>query len=908
MLDFLRFKEEHKVNKRTGETSIIVTPDFRTRSSKDLMIRGQKFYAVWNEEEKLWSTDVDVALDLIDIEIEKYVEKCKVQHPDYKVVGMFTDSASNGVIDLWNKYVRVQQHDHWKELDSKMIFLNQETTRKDYISKKTAYALEPGDISAYDEIISTLYSPEERHKLEWAIGAIVSGESVKIQKFLVLYGSAGTGKSTILNIVQELFDGYYCTFDAKAIGMADRRFALEVFKDNPLVAIQHDGDLSKIEDNSRINSLVSHEKLPIEEKGKQTYEMKFNAFLFMGTNKPVKITDAKSGLIRRLIDVSPTGEKIPYSKYKTLTNQVKFELGAIAYHCLEVYKADPGYYDSYVPVKMIDATNDMYNYIEENYMDFKDAKEVTLNEAYKRYVEFCKDSLVPYPYKKRVFKEELKNYFETFVAHTKDASNVYIGFLSNKFEKIDIPDKKVEEKPKSWIDLKEQPSKFDILAADYPAQYANSKGTPLKAWDKTTTVLKDIDTSKLHYVKVPETHIVIDFDLQDETGKKIFEKNLEAASSWPKTYAELSKSGAGLHLHYIYDGDPSKLSRVFDQYIEVKVYTGKSSLRRQLTKCNDIPIAHINSGLPLREEKKVLDREGIKSERALWNLVVRAINKEYEPRATKPMIDLINKNLEEAYASGMKYDISQLYGDLYAFAFNSTHNSDYCLNVVRNMKLHSEDMITSDSKFTRDDIAFYDVEVYPNLFIIVWKFRGAPSCIRMINPSPTAVDQLLKLKLVGFNNRRYDNHILYARTLGYSNQQLFELSKKIVGGQDKNCFFGSAYNLSYADVFDFCSKKQSLKKWEIELHFHHQEMDIPWDQPVPEELWSKVAEYCENDVRATEAVFEARYQDFVAREILADLSGLSVNDTTRMHATKIIFGDEKHPKLVYTDLATGEQY
>ena len=30
----------------------------------------------------------------------------------------------------------------------------------------------------------------------------------------------------------------------------------------------------------------------------------------MGTNKPVKITDGKSGLIRRLIDVSPTGEKL----------------------------------------------------------------------------------------------------------------------------------------------------------------------------------------------------------------------------------------------------------------------------------------------------------------------------------------------------------------------------------------------------------------------------------------------------------------------------------------------------------------------------------------------------------------------------------------------------------------------
>lgn len=57
-------------------------------------------------------------------------------------------------------------------------------------------------------------------------------------------------------------------------------------------------------------------------------------------------------------------------------------------------------------------------------------------------------------------------------------------------------------------------------------------------------------TSKLHYVKVPEDHIVIDFDIPSPDGKKSYERNLEAASKWPKTNAELSKSGAGIHLHY----------------------------------------------------------------------------------------------------------------------------------------------------------------------------------------------------------------------------------------------------------------------------------------------------------------------------------------------------------------------
>ena len=113
--------------------------------------------------------------------------------------------------------------------------------------------------------------------------------------------------------------------------------------------------------------------------------------------------------------------------------------------------------------------------------------------------------------------------------------------------------------------------------------------------------------------------------------------------------------------------------------------------------------------------------------------------------------------------------------------------------------------------------------------------------------------------------------------------------------------------MSYTDIYDFSSKKQSLKKFEIELAINHQELGLPWDQPVPEALWDKVAEYCDNDVLATETLFYSkdRQADFVAREILADLAGMTVNDTTNSLTTRIIFGREKHPKLVYTDLATG---
>ena len=72
-------------------------------------------------------------------------------------------------------------------------------------------------------------------------------------------------------------------------------------------------------------------------------------------------------------------------------------------------------------------------------------------------------------------------------------------------------------------------------------------------------------------------------------------------------------------------------------------------------------------------------------------------------------------------------------------------------------------------------------------------------------------------------------------SLGYSNEELYNLSQRIInGGNDRQVLFGEAYSLSYADIYDFSSKKQSLKKFQIELGILHMELDIPWDEPVPE--------------------------------------------------------------------------
>ena len=898
-LDFLYIDESYK------KSYVEVYPAFKVMRSKDLMIRGGAFYAIWDESQNKWITDEFKAIQMIDEEIYKaYKEKSeKSTLVTYKPA--YLRDSNNRYIQKWHQFIKQDMCDCWEPLDSTIIFDDVELKREHHASKSLSYHLQDIETPAYTELVNTLYYPDELQKIEWSIGAIFTGASKDIQKFLVITGDAGKGKSTMLHIIEMLFEGYCVPFEAKTITGQNNEFALSAFKSNPLVAIEHDGNLSKIADNSRLNSLVSHETMLINEKYREPYPQKFDTFLIMASNSPVQITDAKSGLTRRILDAEPSGNLVGQRRYLQLMKQIKFELGGIAQHCINVFKEHEHDYDGYRPIRQITRTYKFYDYISYMSNDFAKMDFVGLDYAWQKYKKYVEFSDIKYSLDRIAFKNELMEYFREFherkMVDGTYMRNVYQGFIDNRL----ISKKEVEESNDipEWLRLSGYEfGKLDQYLMNQPAQYASSTETPMYKWDNVTTTLADIKPTELHYVKVPQNFIVIDFDIS-EGGEKSLLKNLEAASTWPPTYAELSKSGKGLHLHYIYDGDVDKLSSIYAQNVEIKVFRGNASLRRRLSECNNLGVATISGGLPLKEVKMV-DKGVIKNEQGLRRLILRNLNKEIHP-ATKPSIDFINTILDEAYNSGMIYDVNDMYPAIMTFAMGSTNNAKYCTSVVRKMKFNSEvvDKVLDFEEGTPK--LYFDVEVFPNLFIICHKLEGEDKpVIKMINPSADEVAALFDYRLIGFNNRRYDNHILYAAAFGgYTNEMLFKLSQGLIGKNSINYSFMEAYNASYADVYDYSSNKQSLKKWEIDLGIYHLENNYPWDQPVDQSHWEEIATYCANDVIATEKVAEACKQDFMAREILAKLSGLTVNHTTRQHTTKIIFGDNKHPELVYTDLS-----
>ena len=877
-----------------------VAPRFVNLDSRDIMIRDGDFVAIWNPKTGLWSKNEFDVIDIVDGDVSDYVVNSGVQN-------LFPRFCRRDTDGVWKKYRQWSKNmvdtDH--PLDRMPVFIDTPIRKEDHVSYRLPYSLEDGVPVNWAKLVDTLYDPSERQKIEWSIGSVLTGDCRKIDKFLVFYGDPGSGKSTILNVMQKLFGEFCVPFDSESLAQRNNSFALSAFANDPLVAIEHDGDLSRIETNTRLNSIVSNEVQLINEKFKNPRSMRITTTLIMASNSPVKITDANSGIPRRLLDVSPSGRRLSIDEYTSVMDGVYQELGVIAKHCVNVYRSlGPNYYRNYRSRTMISETNPIYNFVMEMYEDWGDNDKVTLAKAYSDYKDYVEETGIQYQMPRYRFKTELRRYFQEFhdriMIDGVPYRSLFIGFCGDKFNNSELIPKAV--KNESWIELSRGLNTvFDEHFAGCKAQYSSANGTPRKPWVHVDTTLRDISPIDEHYVLMPEEYICIDFDLKGDNGEKDLNANLRAASAWPPTYAETSKSGGGIHLIYRYPVDKDTLAE-YSPGIEIKRFRGNASLRRRLSLHNGRGIEDYPGDLPAKAPK-MINKKHVQDENHLRALIAKALRKEVHAN-TAPSVDFIKSILDEAYESGITYDVTDSRNAVTSFAMSSTNQKDRCLKMVQQMHFMSEDK-AEVAEEGNGRIAFYDVEVFPNLFVVCYKIRGQSSVRFLVNPSAKAVKSLFDLRLIGFNNRKYDNHIMYAASLGYSNAELFEISQRIINNE-KNATFREAYNLSYTDIYDFSTKKQSLKKWEIELGIKHYENNLPWDQPVPEGQWDDVVEYCKNDVEATEIVFDHLASDWGARKILAELSGLSVNDTTNQHTCALVFGKERRPdksKFVYTDLS-----
>ena len=892
-----------------------VSPDFIFGDAKDLVVKGSKFYAYWNGS--FWDTKQKNLFYDIDSLLWRRARELEDGRPGLRIDVKEIRKASAGKFRLFADFCKACEASDIS-FNQKVLFADHKMQRRDYATTQLTYSPQEGEAVAFKELIGTLYLPKELDKILWFMGALFTNKMYKIEKFMYLYGSKGSGKGTVLKIFRMLFEDYCGTIDLKLLTSADQ-FATGQIQEVPLL-IDEDTDISHIYNDTPLLKLTSHETISVNKKFKEPYDVKFIGLLITASNQRYKVRNVDSGITRRAIVVNPSGQKVSHTRYNQLMSQIKYELPYIAHMAISRFEElGFDYYDDYFDVDMAEQTDHIFDFIRSNAIHMQNG--ITLKQISELYREYLEDMGWKTDGYKATIKREALRYFDTMLkdSHVDGTrvNNYFKGFRWNiAFPEGVVGTTKADDTvvPDNWLEFDHHNEVFNKLAADYPAQAALRNGNPSEKWDNVVTKLSDIQTNKLHWVKVPLNHVILDFDLKDENGKKNLELNKEAASKFPPTYAEVSKSGQGIHLHYIYDGNVNELDNLVEKNIEIKVYRGKSSLRRIDKASNNLQLSHISSGLPLKEKKDREMYDQIKeityTEKTLRNFVKRQLGmiegKEPSHPNTKPTIDFIAHEIQKAADMGLEYDITDLRHAVFMRAIRSTNNKDYCLAVfqqipwstLRDDDGKTEAKLTNFTKiYPKEELVFFDIEVYPNLFVVVWKKYHEDEFARWINPTPDQIEYLMTFPLVGFNNRRYDNHILYARLLGSNNMELFTQSHRIINEKNaKSGMYAAAYELSYTDIYEYSQKKQSLKRWEVDLGIKHVEMEIPWDKPVPDELIDTVVEYCVNDVDATEKLFDAIYADYVAREILATIAKGSMNATNNQLTAKFIFGDDPRPQ------------
>ena len=914
----------------------MVKPTLHFSYIRDLVCKGGTMYAFWTG--KNWSTSRDDLVATIDRQALDKKKELEAKYPDKKIGVALMNDNDTKLLAEFDKYTRLMEQSN-VIFNNRILFSEDVPEQDDYSTNQLNYTPSHGETKAFDELLGVLYEEKELEKILWFIGALLTNNMKNIQKFMYLYGGKGSGKGTVIKIIKLLFSGYYASIDLRTL-TGNSEFATSQVKEIPLL-IDDDSDISRIQNDTTLLKLTGHEPLTVNVKFKDTYETTFNGLLVTASNQRFKVRNIDSGITRRAVVVEPTSDTVKGEVYFDLMGRIPFELPHIAQKAIDVFNEKGAYYyEDYVDVAMAEATDYIFSFVRDNAVQMGDT--VTLkrvSELFKVYLDDLGYDAKGY---KRKIKSEMQRYYRNFYSKTRigdeQVKNVFVGIRSELiYPELSEDNRRVlfgtgseQTDDSGYVDSGTKTHRiqftetegriFKEYGSGFPAQLTTSSGTPLQKWDDVTTTLADTDDRQLHFVRVPANHIVIDFDLKGPDGRKCLQRNIEAASKFPPTYAEISKSGQGVHLHYTYDGDVHLLADLYDEDIEIKKFNGKSSLRRQFTASNNEKIAHISTGLPFKERDGVhvyndMEKQIAWNEKKIRTSIIGNLEKKYHP-STKSSIDFIDHILKQATVTQVPYDVSDLKDAVIQFAMRSTNQQQYCLQLVSKMNFCTIEEkpnldLDLNSKVLNHiipdkDLYFLDLEIYPNLFVICYRNYDNTERESFINPTAEEVEKILELPFVGFNVRNYDNHILYGSLVGKTIIELYKQSQGIIEHKDRSAKYYQANELSYVDIWEYSTNKQSLKAWEIQLGIRHDEMELPWDQPVPEELWPRVVEYCFTDVDATFETFKATAADYKARLIVSQLSGLPVNAKTQDHAAAFLFGDVKRPQdeFEYTDLST----
>ncbi len=118
------------------------------------------------------------------------------------------------------------------------------------------------------------------------------------QRFFILYGSGGNGKSTFLNILVKML-GEYNVSSTTLDALINTRFATATLA-GKLANISGDEKLKKISNSAILKSLVGGDLITAERKGKEPFQFRNYAKLIISTNRIPATDDETPAFYRRV--------------------------------------------------------------------------------------------------------------------------------------------------------------------------------------------------------------------------------------------------------------------------------------------------------------------------------------------------------------------------------------------------------------------------------------------------------------------------------------------------------------------------------------------------------------------------------------------------------------------------------
>lgn len=169
------------------------------------------------------------------------------------------------------------------------------------------------------------------------------------------------------------------------------------------------------------------------------------------------------------------------------------------------------------------------------------------------------------------------------------------------------------------------------------------------------------------------------------------------------------------------------------------------------------------------------------------------------------------------------------------------------------------------------EILFYDIEVFQEDTIIVFMKEDGTEKV-MHNDFASLEDLVKNHKLIGFNNKNFDNYILSAILKNGTQAEIKYVNDLIIKGNKDIC----KNILEPLDSLDTMQelKNISLKEYMGNIGVDIEETPIPFtiNRPLNKKEAEEVIKYCRHDVLATKKLYKERKESyFKPKKMLVDL-------------------------------------